>query len=278
MTSLKPSPVITDATGPSVSALAATGLTVRLGGRTVLDDVSITVGSGRVTGLLGPNGSGKSTLLQVLGGLRRPEVGVVLLDGDDVARLGTRRRARRIALVEQQAQAAAELTARQVVGLGRLPHRRGGWGTARDPQGGAVVATAMAQVRITHLADRLWSTLSGGERQRCHLARAIAQEPRVLLLDEPTNHLDLGQQLRFLTLVRQLPLTCVVALHDLELATAFCDDVVVLDAGRVMRAGPVRHALTPDLLADVYRVRAEVSAHPRLPRDHLAWDDFLETP
>src|SRR5690606_28836376 len=123
-------------------------------------------------------------------------------------------------------------------------------------------------VGLTGLADQGWTTLSGGERQRTHLARTLAQQPEVLLLDEPTNHLDLGQQLRFLTLARDLGLTTVAALHDLELATAFCDDVIVLDQGRVRGHGPVASTLAAPLLREVYGVEASLDPHPRLDRHH----------
>jgi iron complex transport system ATP-binding protein len=111
---------------------------------------------------------------------------------------------------------------------------------------------------LTALADRLWHQLSGGERQRAQIARALAQQPRELLLDEPTNHLDIRHQLEVLSLVSRLPVTSVVALHDLNLAALFCDHLMVLRAGRVVAAGAARDVLTPELIADVYEVRAEV--------------------
>ena len=254
--------------------LDAASITVRLGGKAVLDGVGVHVRCGQVTGLLGPNGSGKTTLLHVLAGLRAPDIGTVTIAGRDVCSMGHRHRARTIALVEQHASTTSDLRVRQVVGLGRLPHR-GRLGGARDPRGDTVVAEALEVVGLAALADRAWGSLSGGERQRAHLARTLAQEPQVLLLDEPTNHLDLGQQLRFLSLAREFGLTVVAALHDLELAAAYCDDVVVLRDGVVHAAGPVASTLSNDLLADVYGVRACVSAHPRLDRSHITWDGPL---
>ncbi len=256
--------------------LDADGVRVSLGGRDVLSDVHLHAPAGRVTGLLGPNGSGKTTLLHTLAGLRRPDAGHVTVDGRPVAGLDARTRARRIALVEQQAATSAELTVRQVVALGRLPHRRGFLGAAGDPRGAGVVEHSLEHADLVRLADQPWGTLSGGERQRAHLARALAQEPEVLLLDEPTNHLDLGQQIRFLSLVRGLGLTVVAALHDLELATAHCDTLVVLDDGRVRASGPVDSTLGTQVLAEVYAVRGTVEAHPRLDRPHLVWDTHLE--
>lgn len=254
----------------------ATDVTVIRSGHQILTEVSLQAASSRVTGLLGPNGSGKTTLLRVLAGLDRPTAGTVRLDHHDLFGLRPAERARVVALVEQHAEAAADMSVREVVALGRLPHRgRFGWA---DPRGQRVVGEAMDRVGLSHLAQRRWSALSGGERQRAHLARALAQEPEVLLLDEPTNHLDLGQQLRFLALLRALDVTCVAALHDLELATAHCDQVVVLHDGRVAGAGPVASTLTSELLARVYGVDAALTAHPRLDRPHLVWDSPTTTP
>ncbi|ANH40256.1 Iron(3+)-hydroxamate import ATP-binding protein FhuC [Nocardioides dokdonensis FR1436] len=241
----------------------------------VLDTVTLQCRPGRVTGLLGPNGSGKTTLLHVAAGLRRPDAGSVRLDGVDVHRMRARQRARRLALVEQHAATGLALTVRQVVELGRTPYRsRLGSGPVRG-EDAAAVAEAMALARVEHLADCDWARLSGGERQRTQLARALAQQPALLLLDEPTNHLDLGHQLDFLERVRGRGLTTLAALHDLELAAGFCDDVVVLDGGRVRAAGPVAEVLTPDLVAEVYGVDIDVEAHPRRPASHVRWNSVL---
>lgn len=248
---------------------------VRLGGTTVLDGVSLACRPGRVTGLLGPNGSGKTTLLHTVAGLRRPAAGRVLLGGQDVHALRARERARLVALVEQVASTSLELPVRQVVDLGRVAHRVRFGPPLSDPDGADAVARAMATAQVEHLADRSWHALSGGERQRVHLARALAQEPAVLLLDEPTNHLDLGHQLDFLERVRGLGLTTVAALHDLELAAAYCDDLVVLDRGRLVAHGPVAEVLTPALVAEVYGVRVTVEPHPTQPRPHVRWDGVV---
>ncbi|KRF13900.1 histidinol phosphatase [Nocardioides sp. Soil797] len=250
----------------------AHGLAWAAGGRTIIEDVDLVCEPGTVTGLLGPNGSGKTTLLHVLAGLRRPSAGRARIGGDDLHRMRGRRRALRLSLVEQDASTRLDLTVRQVVELGRVPHR-GRWQTEYDDP---VVEQSMRLADVETLADRHWSTLSGGERQRTHLARAIAQEPAVLLLDEPTNHLDLGHQIDFLARVRGLGLTTVAALHDLELAAAFCDHLVVLDRGRVAASGPVGEVLTDDLVADVWGVDANVVPHPVRRRPHLCWNDTLD--
>ncbi|WP_116951890.1 ABC transporter ATP-binding protein [Jiangella endophytica] len=241
-----------------------------VGGRRIVDGVSLTCEPGTVTGLLGPNGSGKTSLLHVLSGLRAPAEGAVLVDGRDLHAMDARTRARRVALVEQHASTDLDLSVREVVELGRIPHR-GRW-PAGAAEGGEAIEAAMRIGRVAELAGRRWQTLSGGERQRAQLARALAQEPATLILDEPTNHLDLGHQLDFMRTVRGLGLTTIAALHDLDLAAAFCDRLVVLNAGRVVAQGPAADVLTSQLVADVYGVTAHVERHHRADRLHVVWE------
>ncbi|KAB1103582.1 ABC transporter ATP-binding protein [Micromonospora chalcea] len=225
----------------------------------ILDHVTGTVPAGSLVGLLGPNGSGKTTLLRAVAALVRPDTGNITLAGDDVTRLRRLALARRIALLAQHAETDLDLTVRDVVLLGRIPHRRTRWSDTGSDHAAAV--EALGRVDLAGFADRKWQTLSGGERQRVQLARALAQEPELLLLDEPTNHLDIGHQLQLLHLVRRSQVTALAALHDLNLAVMFCDTVVVLHHGRVVAAGPPARVLTPALLADVYGVDADVRVH-----------------
>ncbi|OZM80790.1 ABC transporter ATP-binding protein [Pseudonocardia sp. MH-G8] len=236
--------------------LHADAVTWNRGGAIVVDSVSVRPEPGDTVGLLGPNGSGKSSLLRLLAGLAQPTVGTVSLDGTDLRRLRRQHVARSVAVVGQHADTDVDVTVRAVVALGRIPHR-GFLGPDHEADA-AAVDRALEQTGLTALADRLWRRLSGGERQRTQIARALAQQPRELLLDEPTNHLDIRHQLEVLSLVSRLPVTSVVALHDLNLAALFCDHLMVLSAGRVVAAGAARDVLTPELIAEVYQVRAEV--------------------
>ena len=243
----------------------------RLGGRWVVDGVDATPPAGHLTGLLGPNGAGKTTLLRLVAGLLTPESGAVLVDdGSPVHRLPRRARAQRIALLEQESSSAVPLTVREVVALGRIPYRTL-WGGGDEDH--AAVDRALTSAHAAHLADRAWSTLSGGERQRVHIARALAQEPDLLLLDEPTNHLDVSAQLSLLAFVRDLGTTTVAALHDLNLAAAFCEHVLVLSGGRLAAAGHPREVLRPALLREVYGVEADVLEHPRTGRPVIAFHE-----
>ncbi|NHC47506.1 ABC transporter ATP-binding protein [Motilibacter aurantiacus] len=240
-----------------MSALAVEALTWSAQARRIVEDVSLRAEPGSLVGLLGPNGSGKSSLLRCIAQLRRPDAGRVAYDGRSADAFDRRALARTVAVVDQEASTEVDVRLRDVVALGRVPHRdRWGGLTARDE---AAVDQAMAQVRVGHLADRRWSTLSGGERQRAHLARGLAQGARCLLLDEPTNHLDVRHQLELFALLDALPVTTVAALHDLPLAARFCDRVVLLESGRVVADGPPAEALTPTLIERVYGVRVSVA-------------------
>ncbi|MFJ5720724.1 ABC transporter ATP-binding protein [Streptomyces sp. NPDC093149] len=227
------------------------------GGRLVLDGVHLAPPPGATVGLIGPNGSGKSTLLRVLAGVLAPETGVVTLDGRRLDEIGRRTVARRVAVVDQHAVTQVELSVLDVVRLGRIPHRRAWAAPGREDD--EAVREALERTGLADRCGQSWHTLSGGERQRVQIARALAQRPRELLLDEPTNHLDIQHQLELMSLIASLPLTGVIALHDLNLAAMFCDRIVVMKQGRVVAAGTPSEVITEDLIADVYRVRARVA-------------------
>ncbi|GAA3147169.1 ABC transporter ATP-binding protein [Planomonospora alba] len=237
------------------------GVGVTVAGRDLVRDASLRVEPGEVVALVGPNGAGKSTLLRTLYRARRPTRGRVLLDGEDVWRMGGRRLARRLAAVMQEPPGEFELTVYEVVAMGRSPYKRAFQGDGPDDR--KIVMDALEALDVTALARAPFDRLSGGEKQRILIARALAQRTGTMVLDEPTNHLDLRHQLDTLRLVRGLGVTAVIALHDLNLAAAFSDRVCVMAAGRVVADGPPARVLTSALLAEVYQVEAEVAVHPR---------------
>lgn len=231
-------------------------VTVRLSGRDVVSDASVSIASGQVVGLVGPNGSGKSTLLRTLYRTVIPRHGTVRLDGADVRTLTGRQSARSVAVMLQDAPADFDLSVEETVMLGRAPHHAT---FGRDtPEDLRIVEDAMARTEITELADRMVATLSGGQRQRVMLARALAQQTPVLVLDEPSNHLDISHQHELMSSVRTLGVTVIAALHDLNLATQYCDSVVVLADGRIVAAGPPAEVFTTDLIRGTFRVDARV--------------------
>ncbi|MET8171724.1 ABC transporter ATP-binding protein [Streptomyces clavifer] len=245
----------------TAAELAVENVTLTAGAYRLVREVSLTVRPGEVVGLVGPNGSGKSSLLRAVYRVLRPDSGRVRVDGADAWSLPVRRLARTMASVVQEPGADFDLTVREVVATGRTPHKRLFDGdTAEDAH---IIDSALASVDATQLTTRSFDRLSGGERQRVLIARALAQQPGLLVLDEPTNHLDIRHQLEVLGVLRRLPATVLVALHDLNLAAYYCDRLYVLREGEVVASGPPAAVLTPGLLAEVYGVASEVAVHPR---------------
>ncbi|MBT0771585.1 ABC transporter ATP-binding protein [Kineosporia sp. J2-2] len=223
-------------------------------GRTpVLDGVGVTAPTGRVLGLIGPNGSGKTTLLRLLYGSLKPSSGTVTVDGSPLQRLSPRETARRLAVVVQENGGESTLTVAEMVLLGRGPHI----GTfARTSTADEEIAwESLRRVGAVHLGPRAFAGLSGGEKQRVLIARALAQGAGHVLLDEPTNHLDIRYQHEILALVRELGTTAIIVLHDLNLAARYCDDLVLLEKGRVVGSGPASNLIEDDeLLGRVYGI------------------------
>lgn len=241
-------------------AISVNDLNVRLQSRNILSGIRFRAAQSQAVGLLGPNGSGKSTLMKTLAGLTPATGSDIRISGELLSQLPRRKLARKLAFVPQHADAEDELTVRDIVLLGRTPHRGvfGFW-TAEDS---AAVNDGIAFMQLENLVDRQWHRLSGGERQRCQIARALAQKPDVLLLDEPVNHLDIQFQLELMRLITALPITVVIALHDLNLAAKYCQHLVILKQGKVVATGTPNTVLTPELIHNTWQVKAQVDQTP----------------
>ncbi|MGH7919795.1 MAG: ABC transporter ATP-binding protein [Candidatus Dormibacteraceae bacterium] len=254
----------TDAQEATEGVLAGETISAGYGDRLVLERLSLSIERGSVTALVGPNGSGKSTMLKALARMLRPRQGAVYLDGRDIARLPTREVARRLAILPQAPSAPEELTVAELVEQGRYPHV----GPLRllSDADRAAIDQALAETNMTTFRARSLDSLSGGERQRAWIALALAQETPILLLDEPTTYLDIGYQFEVLDLIQRLNvaqgMTIVLVLHDLNQAARFSHRMVVFEAGEIVADGAPSAVLTPEMLAGVFHVRAEVISHP----------------
>ncbi len=251
--------------------LEAQNLTVGYNGSPVLTDVSLTAERGQFIGLVGPNGSGKSTLVRALSRVLRPLNGRALLDGADIYQMSARELARRLAVVSQDNTVAFDFPVRDVVLMGRAPHlSRFGIEGPRDYE---IAYEAMALTRTDVFADRPISELSGGERQRCMIARALAQQPSAFLLDEPTAHLDVSNQIEILDLARRLTmereLAAVVVLHDLNLASQYCDHLVLISLGTIVAEGMPEAVVTESLIRLAYGTDVQVRPHPTTGRPYV---------
>jgi iron complex transport system ATP-binding protein len=235
--------------------IAANDIAVRYGDTPVLEGVSLAVRSGEMVGLIGPNGSGKTSLLRVLANLRAPEAGAIRYGDKTAAEIGARELARRIAYLAQGGDVHWSMRAESVVALGRLPHRRPFQGL--DATDRAAIEAALAAADVAALRDRVMTEVSGGERMRILLARALAVGADVLLADEPIAALDPLHQLQVMELLRATTAQgrgVIVVLHDLSLASRFCDRLVLLAEGRVLAQGGPAEVLTDVNIATAYGV------------------------
>lgn len=239
-------------------------VSVHADGKPLLREVSCTLQTGYLYGLIGHNGSGKSTLIRLLGGELSPSAGRVQLKGDCVHKLDVKARARRIAYLPQKLPEAADFLVRELVMLGRFPWQR--WLQKPTAEDLAVVQQAMQQTAVLRFADQPVNTLSGGERQRVWLAMCLAQQSDYLLLDEPLAALDIVYQVEVLQLIRRLVdergLTVLIIIHDINLAAQFCDELIALKGGQLYRQAAVAEMMQADVLHDIFGVHLHLLDHP----------------
>ena len=227
-----------------------------LGGATILKGVDLNISGSKVVGVIGPNGSGKSTLLRCIYRVLKPSAGAVFLDGRPMQQIPVRESAQKIAVVAQHNFYNFEFSVEEVVLMGRSPYKKA---LERDnAEDYRIVRRALDQVGMGAFAERSFFTLSGGEQQRVILARALAQQTPCLILDEPTNHLDITYQLELMDIVQGLGRTVVAAIHDLNIAAMYCTRLFVMEKGQLVASGTPEEVLTPELIRQVYGVKAKV--------------------
>jgi len=239
-------------------------LSYRYGERSVLDQFSYSFTASNFYGIIGPNGTGKSTLLQLLAGVLTPLSGEVLLDDVPIRHIPRRQLARRIAVLQQGGLPALGFTVREVVAMGRFPYQ--GWLGGDTEQSNNLIEEALYLTGLTTFADRTLEQLSGGERQRVALAKVFVQQPDILLLDEPTTYLDIGYQQMIMEFVQQWQqkqkLLVIAVLHDLNAAALYCDELIALDNGRLLAAGPAADVLTTTNITALYDANTLIINHP----------------
>ena len=238
----------------------AENVELSFGSTQILNQIGIDVRSQEFVGVIGPNGSGKSTFLKCIYRVLKPDGGDILLDDAPISAFSVRETAKRLAVLSQHNYYNFEFTVRDIVLMGRSPHKRM---MERDTKADFdIVEDSLRRVGMLGFIDRIFSTLSGGEQQRIILARALAQQTECLILDEPTNHLDIKYQLQILDVVKKLGVTVLAAFHDLNIAAMYCDRIFAVDGGRVVASGTPREVLTPALIRRLYEVDADVRSEP----------------
>lgn len=230
--------------------------TLSYGAARILKGISLETHTGEFVGIIGPNGSGKSTLLKCIYRVLKPDGGCIWLGDQELREIKIKNSARKVAVVSQHNYYNFEFSVREVVMMGRAPHKK-----MLEKDGAKdfeIVDQALKTVGMYEFADRNFSTLSGGEQQRVILARALAQQTPCLILDEPTNHLDITHQLQLMELVRGLNVTVLSAIHDLNIAAMYCDRLYILKDGEIVGSGTPEELLTPETIRRVYQVESEI--------------------
>jgi len=233
-------------------------------GQKILRNLNLRIRDGEFVGIIGPNGAGKSTLLKIMDGILRPSAGQCWLQGKHLSAIPRKSLARMIGYVPQEFSIAFDFTVQEVVSMGRFPYLSAfGREGLQDYR---VIESAMKATEVWELRQRKFNTLSGGEKQRVILASALAQEPRILLLDEPTSALDIKHQVHFLEILSELQqtenMTVVIATHDINLASQFCQRLIILKNGKIVAQGAPEDVITKDLILKVYELEVEIVPHP----------------
>lgn len=234
--------------------ISAENIHVLFDRKEILNGVDLVAGDGRFIGVVGPNGSGKSTLLKCIYRVLKPTTGAVYLDDIALRNYSAKETAKKIAVVAQHNLVGFDFTVQEMVLMGRAPHKNAlDRDNAYDYQ---VVNDALKTAGMEAFKERSFSSLSGGEQQRVVLARALAQQTPCLILDEPTNHLDIKYQLQLMRIVKESGCTIISAIHDLNIAARYCDEIYILSKGCIRAHGAPRSVLTKELISEVFGVKA----------------------
>ncbi len=250
-----------------MSAVTVEHLSVVLAERTILRDISFTVGQGETVSILGANGCGKSTLLRSILGLQPIAAGNVRIDERHMTEYTPAELAQKVAFLPQSADIDGDMIVEEWVACGRYPYQR--WWNGVSNADRTVIQRALEQTNIVHLRHRWVTSLSGGERQRARIAMALAQEPEIIMLDEPTTYLDLAHQLEVMELLRRInveeQVSVVMVLHDVNHAAKYSDRLLVLADAQVFADGAPQEILTADLMKEIYGVDATIECRDGYP-------------
>jgi len=230
----------------------------------IIKNISFTVKQGGFTSVIGPNGSGKTTLLRIISKVLHPRNGMILLESEDISKICLKDFCKKVAFVSSDITVNFPFSVWEIVSMGRIPHLKRMQQEKKEDL--AAINAALVMTDTVHLKDKSLDEISAGEKQRVFIARALAQEPQIVLLDEPTSHLDIGHQIHILDLLtklnREKKLTIIMALHDLNLASQYCDQIILLDNGKIFKSGPPEEVLTYQNIENVYRTTVVVKENP----------------
>ena len=246
-------------------------LSVKLGKKTIIQDLSLSMQTNQFVGIIGANGSGKSTLLKTIYKSLTPEKGKVFFDELDLLKISPKKLAQKMSVVGQFNELSFDFSVFQMVLLGRTPHKKLLESDSKEDY--AIVEQALHEMGLTEYRNESYLSLSGGEKQRVILARALAQQPEFLILDEPTNHLDIRYQLELMESVKNLKIGVLAALHDLDLAASYCDYLYAMKNGQILASGNPEEVLTEALIEEIYGVKCKIYRNPIT--DQLAFHYYI---
>ena len=226
----------------------------------ILKDISFDIPKGSFVGIIGPNGSGKSTILKNIYRLYKPDSGRLILDNKDLSTMKDKECAKEIAVLAQESNSQFDFTVEQIVKMGRYPYKSVFEDYSKKDI--EMVNNMLKRVGLDDYSNRSFSKLSGGEKQRTLIARALVQDTDFLILDEPTNHLDIGYQIQLMDLVKSLNITTLSAIHDMNIASMYCDYLIVMKDGKIRKCGKVEEVITSDMLKEIFGVNAYVGINP----------------
>jgi len=253
-----------------MALLITQNLTWQVAQTKIVDNVSFEIQRGQFVGLLGPNGAGKSSLMRCLYRVNQPTTGEVLFNGESVWQLSAKQNAKNMAVILQEHSDHLGLLVRDVISQGLTPHKA--FFQLDNEHDQQLMQSIMQSLDVMHLSKKSFQTLSGGEKQRVMLARALMQQTEFLIMDEPTNHLDVHYQTEIMKTVKQLSKTVFASFHDLNIAAAFCDYLLVLDQGKLVASGTPSDVLTETLISEVFRTSVKVDQHPIHNHPRITYD------
>lgn len=243
-------------------------LTYDIGGTRILKDITFDVEENTFVGVIGPNGSGKSTMLKSIYGVNKPSGGNIYFEGEDLLKISSKDRAKKIAVLAQESGGQFDFSVQQVVEMGRYPHKNTLENYSKHDL--EIVDRVLYEMKLDNYRERSFNTLSGGEKQRVLIARLLVQESKFIILDEPTNHLDIGHQIEIMNIIKKMGVTVLFAIHDMNMAAIYCDKLVIMKKGEVITQGSVEETLTSEMLKDLFNVEAEI--HDLKGRKHVIYN------
>lgn len=249
--------------------LEVENINITIDKKDIIKNASFKIKEKSFVGILGPNGSGKSTLLKSIYGVTKPTQGTLYLDGHNLLTMPNKERAKKIAVLAQESGGYFDFTVEQIVEMGRYPHRRILQNYSKEDA--EIVDNVLSKLNLQDYRKRSFNTLSGGEKQRVLIARALAQNTDFIILDEPTNHLDIGHQLEIMDIIKKQNITVLSAIHDINIASLYCDNLIVLKNGEIIRQGTVKEVLNKHTIDQTFNIDVDIHYNPHSGKNSILY-------